>query len=369
MFSQVICVILLNTIANIGFGALLPIMPLLMRDYGFSASALSIPFLSIIFARIVCRFYCEKFLISQYKTVLVGLYIMYIIIYAFYIFFKNKFLFIGLRFCEGIVEGLLMIILTDIIMELSSKKNSGFYMGLFGSSFGIGMMIGPMFSGIIYSNYGINYVFILNITLGFIGIIVTMFLGHYTIKKTEKFRVSLNTLRLISHYSPSILRRVCFFSFAIFLPIYISDVVKSDVKFTSQMFALMALVPTVISPISGKLSDKISARFLILSSMVCMSILCLFLFFGFSFTKFFFLLLIFLGFMLSLGMKYFTDIIRNHESRTQIIGVAGTAMEFATLIVACIVPFIIEFNIQYVWLFLAFISLIAIIPLLKEQNS
>ena len=58
MNIQLLCVVLLNTIANVGVGSLLPIMPVLLRDYGFSVAGLSLPFFAIVF----WAHYCEIFL-------------------------------------------------------------------------------------------------------------------------------------------------------------------------------------------------------------------------------------------------------------------------------------------------------------------
>ena len=189
---QLFWVVLLNIIANTGVGVLLPIMPVLLQEYGFSISGLSFPFLAIVFGRIVSKFFCEKILFLQYKFILAISFLFYSLTFLCYFFFNIKFVFIGLRFLEGIAEGLLVVMLTDVAIHLSEKSNRGFYMGIFGFSFGFGMIIGPLCGGILYSCYGVDAVFMANFILGLIGVLCSFFLNRYDIKKEKKLKISIS---------------------------------------------------------------------------------------------------------------------------------------------------------------------------------
>ena len=293
-------------------------------------------------------------------------FLMYSITFILYFVCKQKFVFVGLRFIEGLVEGILVVMLTDIAIHLSKKHNRGFYMGIFGFSFGIGMIIGPIYSGVLYIKYGIDAVFLVNCIIGIFGILCSFFLHTYTIHKEESLRFSVDILKLMAYYSPAILRRVYLFSFAIFLPIYVLQVLELTVKETSRLFMITAIMLTIFGPISGKLVDKISVRLVVIIGTMLMSICCIGIFVGMTFMPLFYGMLACFGFVMPAGMKFFADLVKEHKNRTQILGIAGTTTEIATVFVAIIVPFIAEINIASVWLFLGLVGILTILPFLKK---
>ncbi|MFT4967540.1 MAG: DHA1 family multidrug resistance protein-like MFS transporter [Candidatus Deianiraeaceae bacterium] len=364
---QLFWVILLNTIANTGIGVLLPIMPVLLQSYGFSISGLSLPFLAIVFGRIISKLFCGKLLVLQYKYISIIAFTLYSFIFILYSIFRTKLAFIGLRFLEGLVEGIVIVMLTDVAIHLSQKHNRGFYMGIFGFSFGIGMIIGPLYGGILYVKYGVDGVFIANFILGIFGVICSFFLHKYNIHKKEKLKISFDVIKLMAYYSPAMLRRVYIFSLSIFLPIYTTDVLGLEVTDVAKLFSIIAVALIFFGPVSGRLVDKISARLVIIIGIFAMSLCSFAIFAGGQFYVFFGIMLIFFGCVLPAGMKFFADLVKEHGNRTQVLGIAGTTTEFATLFVAIIVPFIAQVNIMYVWLFLAAIGMLSVLPFLKKQ--
>lgn len=365
---QLFWVVLLNIIANTGIGVLLPLMPVLLQQHGFTVSQLSIPFFAIVFGRIIAKFFCQKLFFLQYRFISVISFTIYTLIFVCYIFFRNHYTFVVLRFLEGFVEGILVVMLTDIAIHISEKHNRGFYMGIFGFSFGFGMIIGPLYGGILYAKYGVDAVFIANAVLGFIGILCSLKLEKYTIQKEKYLKISMAVVKLMAYYSPAILRRVYLFSFAIFLPIYIVQTQGLNVSEVSRLFVVIAIALTILGPLSGRLVDFISARWVIIIGMVAMSLCSFAIYLGYNFA-FFYIMLFFFGIVLPAGMKFFADLVREHKNRTQILGFAGTVTEFATIFVACIVPIISAMNIQYNWVFLAVISLFSVLPFLRKNIS
>lgn len=358
---QLFWVVVLNTIANTGIGVLLPLMPVLLQQHGFSVAQLSLPFFAIVFGRIIAKFFCKKFFFLQYRFVSAISFVIYTMVFVCYLFFRAKYAFVGFRFLEGFVEGLLVIMLTDIAIHVSEKHNRGFYMGIFGFSFGLGMILGPLYGGFLYSRYGVDAVFFANVVLGIIGVVCSFMLDKYSINEGKALRISKEVVWLMAYYAPAILRRIYLFSFAIFLPIYITQVRGMQMAEVSRLFVIIALALTFLGPLSGRLVDKISARHVVAFGTVAMSLCSFALYLGFGF-RFFYIMLFFFGIILPAGMKYFADLIREHQNRTQILGIAGTVAEFATILVACVVPLISDISIEYNWLFLAVVGLFASVP-------
>lgn len=366
---QMFLVLVLNTFANTGIGALLPIMPVMLQSYGFSLSGLSVPFLAIVIARIFAKLFCGRILFLQYKWMCVLAFAVYILTFLLYFVYPAKWMFVGLRFLEGLVEGLLVVMLTDISIHLSQKHNRGFYMGLFGLSFGIGMVTGSLYSGVLYTHFGVDAIFLTNIGIGILGLICALFLKKYDIQKTQALKMSPALLRLLTYYAPAMLRRVYLFTFAIFLPLYVVQKLDASISHSAKLFAIIALVLSILGPASGKFVDKFSARIVIILGTVAMSISSIGIYLGGEFSFFFYTMLISFGFVLPAGMKFFADLIKSHPNRTEVIGIAGTTTEFATIFVALIVPFIIDIDINMPWLFLGVVGMLSVIPFCRKHKD
>lgn len=367
---QLFWIVLLNTIANTGFGVILPVMPILLQSHGFSVAGLSVPFVAIVLGRIVSKTFCATLAAKlQYRAIIHLSFIVYSVVFLLYIFAATKTEFIILRFIEGLFEGMIVVILTDITLTLSKQSNRGFYMGIFGASFGIGMVAGPIYGGMVLAKYGTSAIFITNAILGAVGFICTVFLNKYSVIKEEKLRLTRNLLKILTFYSPAILRRTYLFSFAIFLPLYCTQVIGMDIPAITKIFAMIAVALIILGPASGRIVDKLNCRLVTIWGTVGMSISCLMIFFGMHFFTFFTLMLIFFGITMPAGMKFFGDMVQNNPNRTQILGLAGSMTEVITLFVALFMPLVADLNILYPWLFLCVIGFIAVLPYISKIDS
>lgn len=366
---QFALVILLNTLAFSGMSSLLPVMPILLLAKGFSISATSIPFLAIIVARIFAKSFCRIFLRVEYKIVCIACFACYCAVFYFYAFVEGRVGFIVLRVLEGFIEGILIVVFTDIAMTLSNKSNRGFYMGIFGSSFALGLVLGPLYSGVLYAKFGMSSIFMLNAFLGVLAVVLSFFMKRYRMQKQEKFCFSKNVFRLISFYSPAILRRIYIFSFAIFLPIYLNKHLGESVEKTSQIFAELVLVIIVASPFAGKLADRISPKRLTIFSIILTVVFTFAIFVQASFYYAFFTMLIFFSLAVSAGAKLFLNKIEESPQRTEIIGLASSVADVSSLVVAVFIPILAEKSIHLPWLFLAFCGIVALVPLVESKKA
>jgi MFS family permease len=259
--------------------------------------------------------------------------------------------------------------LTDIVLVISKKANRGFYMGIFGASFGIGAILGSFYSGFVLAKFGMNSIFVSNIILALCGVCVVQLLGEYHLMKQEKLKINKELLGLMSLYSASILRRVYMFAFTIFLPIYCVQILKMDLKNVANVFGIVACVLVFVGPVAGRMADKMNVNSIIVVCIGVMSFSSLMIFLGFNFNLFFGLLLVFFGITMPANMKLFCDAIENNANRTQVLGIAGSLAEIMMLFIAVAVPLAMTFGVQYVWLFLVACGAVAVVPYLLQKKQ
>jgi len=201
-----------------------------------------------------------------------------------------------------------------------------------------------------------------------IGAGTSLMLGKYTTKHEEKSPITKDDLLLMLYYTPAMIRRAYLFAFAIFLPIYASNTLHMDVSQVAKLFIITAVALTLLGPLSGRIVDKISARIVIVVGMMIMSVCSFLIFIGIDFFTAFYALLFCFGIILPAGMKYFADLIKDHKSRTHILGIAGTTTEIATIFMAILVPLIASINQHYVWALLSVLTIAGVLPFARVKK-
>lgn len=372
-FFIVIC---LTVAVNTGMGLIVPILPSFLQDYGYSIAGLSLPFLSLIIGRMISKSFAAYIIqLLKNKATLVISFLLYGLTFLLYPLLDDGRGFIALRFFEGIVEGISIICLTDLAIVLSSHQR-GKLMGIFGSSFGIGFILGPLIGGICFEFGGMNAVFYAGAVLGVIAAIGSLALPAIDNvppkKKQGWIRSAIEHANFLPDYGPSIIRRVIFFSLMIVLPLFATNQLGVDATHVAFFFSASAVISATLMPFSGKLADKVSANFILAITLPAMALLIAA--FGFTdnvyvFGTLFLLESLCFAFMLPAGMKVFADAVDGHPSRTVIISAYGGVTEAITLVLALILPPLYAFNAHASWFFLAVICLVTALPFIKRRSG
>ncbi len=378
MTAQFLLVLILTASINTGMGIIIPILPSLLKHYGFSTIGLSLPFLVLILARVFSKWSAGWFMKRfSSRVLLMVCYIIYIIVFALYPHFESPLQFILIRCLEGLVEGLSIVCLTDIAIALSGK-NRGKLMGYFSASFGVGFILGPFIGGTLYSFYGKDIMFMGGVGIGCIGLACAFLLKQ--IQKHPKqemqrlpfFLALRGYIRFVPYYLPQILRRSLFFSFMIALPLYVVDVLKMSEASVAKFFFVSAIITTLFMPLTGAIADRFSAQRVVFFSLVLMG----FLIFGFSlakevsiFTALFIAETVFFAIMLPASMKVFGDIVEDYPDRGAIIGVFSGLTEWFTVVLAVAVPILYSMTPAAVWILLGCLCLIAAAPFANMRTS
>ena len=373
MPMQFFLILLLTVIINAGMGIIIPILPSLLTQYGFTAVGLSLPFLMLIAGRIVSKYYASWLLqIFNDKGVLILCFALYGGVFFIYALIHSATALMAIRFFEGLVEGMAIICLTDMAIVLS-KENRGKRLGLFGSAFGLGFMLGPAMGGVMYAYFGTTGMFLTGSLLGVLGFWLCFLLKNIAI---EQHKVSLGTLTKFSvywpflgAYAPSLLRRCLFFAFMILIPLYGSEQLGLDVKEIAMYFSGSAIITTLLMPWTGKLADKCSARVITHVTLLVMGMMIMA--FGFTndiviFSGLFMVETLMFSFMMPAGMKVFADVVEFHPARKDIVGYFGSITEILTLGLAVLVPVLYTIDAKLSWGLLAMGCFAAAIPFRKK---
>lgn len=376
--SYAFALVLLLTVAiNTGMGIIIPVLPSLLQEYGFSTMGLSLPFIVLIIGRIVSKGASGRiinWLGDRY--VLVGSFAVYTGVFLLYPKLGSPVSFVSIRFLEGIVEGIAVVSLTDMAVSLSDKAR-GKLMGLFSSAFGLGFILGPIIGAFAYDHFGSLEMFLSGALIGASGIVGALLLpsGSTSPKQIPRQEERLvhrivEYTKFFPFYSPNIIRRCLFFSLMILLPLYGTEVLGLSVTTVGMLFSGSAVITTTLMPFTGRLADKMSSRNLVLWSLLAMG--CLITGFGMTssptvFVALFLAETLAFAIMLPAGMKYFGDLVQDHPRRANIFGVFGSATEGTTLVLAVAVPATYSFSPLVAWSFLGSLCLIGALPFSRRM--
>ncbi|MCR8923483.1 MFS transporter [Dasania sp. GY-MA-18] len=347
--------IVLSVSINIGFGMVVPIMPLFLSSYGIPETMLGLPFITLVIGRITSKYFVSGFVRWRGSQWVLSLsFFLYTGVFLSYTYFDSYFAFILIRFVEGLVEGAAVICLSDLAMHLTKDRDDrGKWMGLFGSSFGVGMILGPFIGGLVVSYFDYRAVFYVGAFIATVGLLISLYGWIFHRIETRK-KVSQKykhpNIVLLAAYIPSIIRRASLFSFMIILPFHLVNYLNFDINQVGNIFALAGIITTVLMPYTGRLSDYfngVSLSFFALVIMGCSILLIGFVDSEMSFIMLFVIETLAFSVMMPSGLKVFADLSDSLENRIEIIGYLTIVTEIVTLLIAIFIPLIIAKNTTY----------------------
>jgi DHA1 family multidrug resistance protein-like MFS transporter len=368
-FFVVVC---LTVAVNAGMGLIVPILPTFLQDYGFSVAGLSLPFLSLIIGRMLSKTCAAQIIaLLSNKLTLVVSFVLYGLVFACYPLVEHAYGFIALRFFEGVVEGISIICLTDLAIVLS-KENRGKLMGIFGSSFGIGFVVGPLLGGVCYEWGGTTAMFAAGAVMGGLGALMSLVvpsIEQVPPKRNNWLFPAMEHMKFLPEYGPSIIRRAVFFCFMIVLPLYATTQLGLAPTDVALYFTSSAILSATLMPFTGKLADRISSEKILALSLPLMA--ALIMAFGLSndpllFTSLFILESLVFALMLPAGMKVFAEAVDGHPERTEIISSFGGLTEALTLVLAVLIPWLYTVSPLLTWVAIGAICAVSGAPFVKR---
>jgi len=372
MNARFFVVVCLTVAVNAGMGLIIPVLPTFLQGNGFSVAGLSLPFLSLILGRMLSKT-CAAQIIAVFsnKTTLVVSFLLYGGVFAAYPLVDSVYGFVGLRFFEGVVEGISIICLTDLAIVMS-KQNRGKLMGIFGSSFGIGFVVGPLLGGVCFEWGGTTAMFGAGAVLGLLGAALSLVvpaIDQVPPRRTNWLFPAAEHMKFLPEYGPSIIRRAVFFCFMIVLPLYATTQLGLKATDVALYFTASAVISASLMPFTGKLADRISAEKILALTLPLMGGLIMAFGIGNNvllFTSLFLLESLVFALMLPAGMKVFADAVDGHPERTEIVSSFGGFTELLTLILAVLIPWFYTVSAELTWVVVGLICAVSGVPFVRR---
>ncbi|MBA3770984.1 MAG: MFS transporter [Ramlibacter sp.] len=364
--------LILTVLANMGMGIIMPVLPVYFKQYGVGALELSGPFVMLVVGRMVSRVFAPSLIARVgHRRAVMSCFAVYAATFAAYLGSHSLYYFSGLRFLEGIVEGLLAVALNDLAIAYTQGLDSTQrtkLMGRFGASFGLGFLLGPLLGSGIAFLFGLEAIFIAGAVLGTaaIGLVAWMVSdAPVAPKPAQQVLGGLGgTGLLLGLYSPQCLRRAVFFSLMILLPLHVTDQLGLGVEGAGLFFAASAVLTTLLMPQAGLWAKWVGGLRAVWSGLLVMAVTIVIM--GLTrqplvFWALFILETIAFALMLPPAMTAFSEAVDNQATRTRILGNMAFATEVISLPLAVILPWSYSRSPAVAWAVVALLCLVALV--------
>lgn len=205
------------------------------------------------------------------KLIFTGLAI-YILSLALYLAADNFYLFMSVRFINGIGIGCIGTVASVLLVYIVPKELHGQGINYFSLSAVIAMAIGPFLAIYMMAHVSFNTIFIFCLAVGVVSLIVALFVSY---PHTKAAAESVKETFSLSHYvcytvipiaAVTLLVVAGYGSLQAFLPIYAEDIGLT--KTAGIFFLIYAAAAFVSRPFTGKTFDKRGANIIIYPSLV-----------------------------------------------------------------------------------------------------
>ncbi len=170
-------------ISMLGFGLVMPLLPIYARNFGATGTQLGFLTASFAITRTLTTFpggwLADK--AGRKKPVVTGL-LAYSIVMTLYGFTQDINQLIMLRALQGMASGIVWPVISTMVADLTSPQDRGKAMGLYQTAWFSGNVLGPSIGGVVASMFSLAAPFFICGGLAF----VTMFLIVFTVQETAE---------------------------------------------------------------------------------------------------------------------------------------------------------------------------------------
>lgn len=372
--------IFISTLVTMSVSVIIPAMPIIMKLSGFSYSFITYTFVGLIIGRFISSNQVGSLMDRHMPhKILLFTFFLHMITMCSFAFVTSEWLFILLRFLEGVFEGVSSVVLQVMVIALSKPENRGRKMGIFASSFGVGFIIGPAIGGFALQLGGPKAVFFSVAVLmlfGFLWLLAVyqVLAAQITLQAAAKRSFDLGFLKFLPLYSGAILQRALYVALSILLPMYLVDRFHLSPYQVGFYFTGSAVITTILMPITGRLADQGDRLRIVIGSIAAMglSVMAFALLDNkYTFTIMYVIETIAFSFMVPAAMKVFGDHVDSHPRRGQIVGAASSSRELVNIVLICCVVPMYKYEQRLPWIVLGGLSLLLTLPYisaLKRQS-
>lgn len=351
----------ITVVSNIGVGLVMPILPVYLHRSGITISALGTPFAALVLGRLSSRLVCPAIIAKAgHRTTTVMMFAMYSAVLAAYLGSPDMLRFGMLRFLEGIVEGVLAVVLNDLAIACTRGYPSRLRvsaMGRFSAAFGLGFLAGPLLGSSVCWLANMEAVFVAAAAVALCGAVAAwLFIGPTAVTRERTSLRFAEAIRLAAAYSPQWFRRFAFLSLMILLPLHTTGVLQLSSESAGILFSASALLTTVVMPMAGAVSARLGVRLTVLYGLALIGAALLIL--GVATSPFLFVAIFFvetLCFAVAIppAMSMFGALVEDMPARTAIVGTLSVFSELLSLPLTLLLPWLYARNAGAAWALVA----------------
>ncbi|MEA2102998.1 MAG: MFS transporter [Thermodesulfobacteriota bacterium] len=301
MRIRILSVLCISTLAAMmGFGILLPILPIYARDMGASGAMLGIIFSSFavtmaisnpIVGRISDRF--------GYKRILAAGLGLHVPVMLLYVYASAPWHLICIRLVEGILSAMVETVAMAYVGSIAPKDREGSYMGIFNTFLFMGFGIGPLVGGYLADAYTIHMPFYA--TAGFLFLAFCMVMSALPSDDSSDVRPDsrpgVQRIAFKDVWGSNLIKGMLFFSLVLalgesglmtFLPILVSDAQISTTRIGILTSAIMISAGIFQYPF-GRLANHVNKVFLVITGVLIVAVVLAFVPLCTTFNAFLFL--------------------------------------------------------------------------------
>lgn len=270
-------------VSMLGFGLVMPLLPIYARDFGATGTQLGLMTTSFAVARLVTTlpggFLADK--VGRKRPVILGL-LAYSVVMALYGFSNDVNQLILLRGLQGLASGVVWPPLSTMVADVTLPKDRSKAMGLYSSMWFLGMVVGPSLGGVLTSLSTIAVPFYVcgALALGS-GMLVTFTVKETAVKERMEKKVkeedsdhpsSSGRLKTLTPYLTTFIglcvaRFVLAFSTSLIQPVlsvYANEELGLNEVAVGALFTMQGLVTLFATLPIGSVGDKTGRKRLII---------------------------------------------------------------------------------------------------------
>ena len=275
-YSQLFPLCFAVFVSMLGFGLVMPLMPIYARNFGATGTQLGLLTASFAITRAITTFpggwLSDK--VGRKKPITAGL-LAYSIVMALYGFSQDVNQLILLRALQGVASGIVWPIISTMIVDIASPQDRSKALGLYEMMWFLGMVVGPGLGGVFAGVFSIAVPFFVCGILAFLSMILVAFTVQETAKtitvstsrKNSKMSSQNNSIKGIKQLTPypivffglCIAQYIIAFSNSLIQPIlsvYANEVLGISEVGVGMLFTVMGVVTLFITLPMGTVADK-----------------------------------------------------------------------------------------------------------------
>jgi DHA1 family multidrug resistance protein-like MFS transporter len=261
-------------VSMIGFGLIVPLLPIYAREMG--ASGIYLGLLTSLFGITRCvtsvlgGYLADR--VGRKKLIVAGLFIYTVVMFLFGLSTNLLQLFI-LRACQGAASGVVWPVAATMVADIVPFKARGKAMGVFSMMWDAGIAIGPVLGGLLSAAFTIALPFFVCSALAFVSallVVTRVEETHTTSEESGEESIEGLSIHRMSLVGMCITGFIASFAMGLVQPIlslFGYEVIKLNEAAIGVIFGAMGITRFIVKPPSGALADTVGRKKVVIAGL------------------------------------------------------------------------------------------------------